>query len=437
MLRLPAESFSRRRQALFASLPDGAALLLPTASEKLRSGDSHYPFRPDSDFYYATGFPEPSCVALLKKGGDGQVYTLFVLPKDPEKEVWTGIRHGTDGATGPFGADLAFPISELETRLAESLADVDSLYFSFGRHPEIEELLGRVLAKLRTGRKATLGPQSLVDPGTLLGELRLHKSDEELALMREGARITAEAHRRAMAEVRPGMYEYEIEALLRYTFRRHGAWGCAYPSIVGGGANACILHYVSNDCQFRDGDMMLIDAGAEVDGYATDVTRTSPVSGRFSALQRDLYQVVLAAQHEGIEAVRPGATIDGIHEICVRSLCRGLLDLGLLKGGLDEVVDEASYRRYYMHRTSHWLGLDVHDVGRYHKTDGPPRPLKPGMVITIEPGIYIAPADELAPEAYRGIGIRIEDDILVTEAGHDNLTGDIPRTIADIEALRA
>jgi len=436
MLCLPAESFSRRRQALFESLPSGAALLLPTASEKLRSGDSHYPFRPDSDFYYATGFPEPSSAALLKKGNDGQSYTLFVLPKDPEREVWTGIRHGTDGAVEAFGADVAFPITELETRLAESLADVDSLYFSYGRHPEIEALLGRVLAKLRTGRSAALGPQSMVDPGTLLGELRLHKTHEELALMREGARITAEAHRRAMTEVRPGMYEYEIEALLHYTFRRHGAWGWAYPSIVGGGANACILHYISNDSRFAEGDMMLIDAGAEVDGYATDVTRTSPVSGRFSPIQRDLYEIVLAAQQEAISAVRPGATIDALHDLCIRSLSRGLLDLGLLSGSLDEVIEEGSYRRYYMHRTSHWLGLDVHDVGRYHSSDGPPRPLEPGMVITVEPGLYISPSDELAPEAYRGIGIRIEDDILVTAAGHENLTVDIPKSVADIEALR-
>jgi Xaa-Pro aminopeptidase len=436
MLCLQAGSFARRRQALFERLPAGAALLLPTAAEKLRSGDSYYPFRPDSDFYYVTGFSEAQAVALLKNSSEGQTYTLFVLPRDPKKEVWTGIRHGVDGAVAHFGADRAFPIDQLEAQLSESLADVSALYFSLGRHPQTETVLSGVLAALRTGRKADLGPDSMVDPSTLIAELRLHKSDEEIALMREGARITAEAHSLAMAQVRPGMHEYEIEALLHYTFRRHGAWGWAYPSIVGGGANACILHYVSNNSKLADGDLMLVDAGAEVDGYATDVTRTFPVSGRFSEAQRALYQVVLAAQEEAISAVRPGATIDGIHELTVRSLCRGMLDLGLLEGKLDEIIADKSYRRYYMHRTSHWLGLDVHDVGRYHRSDGPARPLEPGMVITVEPGLYVPPDDDLAPEKFRGIGIRIEDDILVTVDGHDNLTEGIPKTIADIEALR-
>jgi len=436
MLCLPVKSYARRRQALFERLPTGAALLLPTATEKLRSGDSHYPFRPDSDFYYITGFSEPHAVALLKKGEDTESFTLFVLAKDPEKEVWTGIRQGVEGAVNNFGADSARPIGELESGLTELLADVSALYFCFGRHPEFESRLSGVLSGLRLGRKAHLGPEAMVDSGPLLAELRLHKSADELALMREGARITEEAHRLAMTRVRPGMYEYEIEALLHYTFRRHGAWGWAYPSIVGGGANACILHYVSNDSPFNDGDLMLIDAGAEVDGYATDVTRTSPVSGRFSPAQRDLYEVVLSAQQEAIAAVQPGATIDGIHEITVRALCRGMLSVGLLQGELDAVIENKDYRRYYMHRTSHWLGLDVHDVGRYQLTEGPARPLEAGMVITIEPGLYVPPDDEQAAEQFRGIGIRIEDDILVTEDGHENLTEAIPKTVADIEALR-
>jgi len=436
MLCLPVESFARRRQALFERLPVGAALLLPTATEKLRSGDSHYPFRPDSDFYYLTGFSEPNAVALLKKSKDTQSFTLFVMAKNPAQEVWTGIRQGVEGAVDNFGADAAVPVSELEDRLSELLADVSELHFSFGRHPEFEARLNNVLSRLRVGRKAQLGPASMVDPGSLLAELRLLKGDDELKLMREGARITEEAHRLAMTRVRPGMYEYEIEALLHYTFRSHGAWGWAYPSIVGGGENACILHYVKNDSPLRDGDLMLIDAGAEVDGYATDVTRTSPVSGRFSPAQRELYEVVLAAQHKAIEAVQPGATIDGIHEITVRELCAGMLSVGLLDGELDAVIESLAYRRYYMHRTSHWLGLDVHDVGRYHLSDGPARPLEPGMVITVEPGLYVAPGDDEAPERFRGIGIRIEDDILVTEDGHENLTEAIPKTVADIEALR-
>ncbi len=437
MLSLPSESFTRRRQALLEQLPVGAALLLPTAAEVIRSGDSHFPFRPDSDFYYLTGFSEPQAVALLKRGIDGSSFTLFVQPKDPEREVWTGIRSGVEGAVAKYGADFAWPIDELSDQLNKALADVHSLYFASARHPQTDEQLKGVLAALRSGRKAQLGPTSIVDPAELLGELRLHKSSEEIELMREGARITGEAHSLAMAQVRAGMYEYEIEALLHYTFRRHGAWGWAYPSIVGGGVNACILHYVSNDSVFTDGDLMLIDAGAEVDGYATDVTRTSPVSGRFSATQAELYQVVLDAQEEAISSVRPGATIDAIHEITVRALCRGLLELGLLEGSLEQALEDRSYRRFYMHRTSHWLGLDVHDIGRYHLAEGPARPLSPGMVITIEPGLYIAPDDDMAPARFRGIGIRIEDDILVTADGYENLTEAIPKTIADIEALRA
>jgi len=437
MLSLPAESFTRRRQVLIERLPVGAALLVPTAVEMLRSGDSHFPFRPDSDFYYLTGFSEPHAVALLKRGVDDSTFTLFVQPKDPEREVWTGIRSGVEGAVQKYGADVAWPITELSEHLKEALADVDSLYFDSARHPQTDQQLKGVLAGLRNGRKALHGPTAIVDPSELLGELRLHKSPEEITLMREGARITAEAHSLAMTQVRAGMYEYEIEALLHYTFRRHGAWGWAYPSIVGGGANACILHYVSNDSVFADGDLMLIDAGAEVDGYATDVTRTSPVSGRFSPTQREVYQVVLDAQEEAIASVRPGSTIDAIHDITVRALCRGLLELGLLEGSVEQALEERSYRRYYMHRTSHWLGLDVHDVGRYHLSEGPARPLSPGMVITIEPGLYIAPDDDIAPARFRGIGVRIEDDILVTQDGYENLTEDIPKTIADIEALRA
>ncbi len=254
---------------------------------------------------------------------------------------------------------------------------------------------------------------------------------------RRGAEITDEAHRAAMRDVRPGMHEYEIQALIEYTFRRRGAWGWAYPSIVGGGANACILHYVENNAVFRDGDLMLIDAGAEVDGYATDVTRTSPVNGRFSSPQKDLYEVVLQAQVEACAAVKAGATIDAIHDLSVRLLTQGMLDLGLLSGTVEEAVEEASYKRYYMHRTSHWLGLDVHDVGRYQLPAGPARPLEPGMIITVEPGLYVAPDDEQAPPAFRGLGIRIEDDILVTDGAPENLTAATPKTIADIEALRS
>ncbi len=408
-------------------------MLLPTNPELIRSADSHFPFRPHSSFWFVTGFDEPGAWALLKKDGG---FTLFVLPKDPEREVWTGIRCGVEGAVERFGADSAFSVADFDTELPKLLAGVDTLYFEFGRHPEVEPNLTRLLNGMRSGRKAHLGPTSLVDPGSILFELRLHKTEDELALMRTGSTITEEAHVAAMRDVRPGMYEYEIQALVEYTFRRRGAWGWAYPSIVGGGVNACVLHYVRNDGVFGDEDLMLIDAGAEVDCYATDVTRTSPASGRFTPAQRDLYQLVLDAQLAAVEATKPGWTLDGMHDQVVRQMTQGLLDLGLLKGSLDEAIEEKTFRRYYMHRTSHWLGLDVHDVGRYLLGNGLGKPLAPGMVLTIEPGLYVSPHDEEAPEAFRGIGIRIEDDVLVTAEGHENLTGQIPKTIADIEALR-
>jgi Xaa-Pro aminopeptidase len=437
MLALPRSAYAARREAILERLPDGAAMLLPTNPERLRAGDSHFPFRPGSDFYYATGFGEPEAWALIKKGGVDAGFTLIVLPKNPEREVWTGIRFGTEGAREEFGADHAFSTDDLEKELGRLLTDVQTLYFSFGRHPEVEPLLTRVLNTVRGGRKAHKGPTSIADAGLILTELRLHKTADELALMRRGAEITDEAHTEAMRQVRPGMHEYEIQALVEYTFRRHGAWGWAYPSIVGGGANACILHYVLNNGRFGDSDLMLIDAGAEVDGYATDVTRTSPVSGQFTGAQRDLYQLILDVQEAAVQATKPGHTLDAMHDDVVRGLTSGLIDLGLLTGSVDEAIEEKTFRRYYMHRTSHWLGLDVHDVGRYLLDSGEGRPLEPGMVLTIEPGLYIAPNDEKAPEAFRGIGIRIEDDVLVTEQGHENLTAAIPKTIEAIEALRA
>jgi Xaa-Pro aminopeptidase len=436
MLRLPPTVFAERRRRLLERMPERSALLLPTAALRLRNADTHFPYRPDSDFFYVTGFPEPESWALLKKGGEGPRFSLFVLPKDPEKEVWTGIRVGPEGAKLDFGADGAWPLEEWDKELGTLLEDVETLYFAFGRHPDVEPRLIALLNRTRSGRKAGLGPSSLVDPGGLLGEQRLRKSPEELALMREGSRITGEAHVLAMQRVRPGMHEYEIQALVDYTFRRHGAWGVAYPSIVGGGRNACVLHYVENGAELRDGDLMLIDAGAEVGGYATDVTRTTPVGRKYSPVQRELYELVLAVQEEAISAIKPGATLDGLHDGVVKSLTQGLVDLGLVEGPVEKAIEDKTFRRCYMHRTSHWLGMDVHDVGRYVLPTGSGRPLEPGMVLTVEPGIYVAPNDEKAPERFRGIGIRIEDDILVTETGHENLTAQIPKKIEDVEGLR-
>ena len=436
MLKLPPEVFSDRRRRVLAAMPEGSALLLPTNPERVRSNDTEFPFRPSSDFYYLTGFDEPGAWALLRKDGGDESFTMWVLPKDPEKEIWTGIRTGPEGAVERFGADVSFVEGELSEKLGERLGEVTDLYFDFGRHPEVEPRVMSVLAALRKGRKGGKGPTALRDATALLSEFRIRKTEDELGLMREGARVTGDAHIAAMEQVRPGMHEYEIQALVEYTFRRQGAWGWAYATIVAGGANACILHYIRNDAVFGPDDLMLIDAGAEIDGYATDVTRTSPVSGRFTDPQRQLYELVLASQVEACAATVAGATIEGIHDGVVRTLCAGMIELGLLSGEVDALIEDESYKKYYTHRTSHWLGMDVHDVGRYKLPSGDSRALEPGMVITIEPGLYVPQDDEAAPERFRGIGIRIEDDVLVTEGGNQNLTAHIPKTIEDIEALR-
>ncbi|MEE2827767.1 MAG: aminopeptidase P N-terminal domain-containing protein, partial [Myxococcota bacterium] len=360
MVRLDSSVYAKRRARILDGMPDGSAMLLPTSPERVRSNDTHYPFRPASDFYYVTGFSEPEAWAVLRKGLEGPSYVLFVQPKDPEREVWTGIRTGVEGAQEVFLADAAFSIDDLDKELAELLAPAERLYFAFGRQPEVEGRVNTILNKLRAGRKAELGPAAIEDSAKFLSEYRLIKSKEELQVMREGARITGLAHCLAMDQARPGVFEYEIESLLAHTFRRHGANGWAYPSIVGGGANACILHYVDNNAAFGENDLVLIDAGAEVDRYATDVTRTFPVSGRFTPAQAELYQAVLEAQNAAIEAVKPGTTLQDIHDGVLRNLSSSMIELGLLSGSVDEILENAEYKRFYMHRTSHWLGLDVH-----------------------------------------------------------------------------
>jgi len=435
MLQLPAQVYAERRRKILQALPEGGALLLPTADEVVRSNTTHYPFRPNSDFYYVTGYAEPEAWALIKRGGEGEGYTLFVLPKDRERETWTGTRHGTVGARNEFGADAAYKLEDLALELERLLEDVDVLYFAFGRHGAKESRLHEILGKVRTGRKPALGPSTLRDPTELLAPMRLIKSEEELAVMRRGVEITTEAHIEAMKHVRPGMHEYEIQALLEYTFRKHGAWGWAYPSIVAGGANACILHYVRNDAAFGDNDLMLIDAGAEVDCYATDVTRVTPVNGRFSDAQREVYNAVLGVQERAIKSVRPGFSIDDMHEVVRKELTEAMVELGALSGNVDALIADKKYEAYYPHRTSHWLGADVHDVGRYRLRDGPPFPFEPGQVLTVEPGLYFPPDAEGCPERLRGIAVRIEDDVLVTESGHEVLTRAIPKQIDEIESL--
>ena len=423
---------ARRRRLLEAMEPDSVALLLG-AAPAVRSRDTHFPFRQDSDFHYLTGFDHPNAAAVLRKDG-GPLFTLFVEARDRDAETWTGYRPGVEGARSDFGADEAHPIGELPEKLASQLERARRVYHVLGRDARIDAKLTETIeqARLRS-RLGVVPPDAIADPRAILHEMRLVKEPEELDVMRRAAEITRDAHRAAAGMAREGVYEYELGAALDYTFRRRGGAGPAYESIVGGGRNATILHYVANDQPLRDGELVLIDAGAELQGYASDVTRTYPIGGTFSGAGRDVYEVVLAAQLAAIERTRPGATIDEIHDAALRRLTEGMVELGLLAGPVDDAIQSGAYRRYYMHRTSHWLGLDVHDVGAYTQS-GKPRPLVPGMVLTVEPGLYIPADDGAAPAALRGIGVRIEDDLAITDEGHEILTSEIPKRPADVEA---
>ena len=416
--------------------PDSVAII-PAAREVTRSHDTEYRFRQDSDFYYLTGFREPDAIAVVAPGRE-KPFTLFVRPRDREKEIWNGRRAGVEGAKGSYGADEAFPVEEFDAKLVELLDGARSLYYRLGAgNSGLDQSLINQLSRMRMmGRRGVRPPQTIIDPGTLIHEMRLVKSDEEVALMQRAADIASEAHREAMASARPGMKEYEIDALLEYVFRRNGSAAPAYNSIVGSGVNATILHYVDNDAELKDGDLLLIDAGAEYEGFASDITRTFPVGGRFNAAQRDVYQLVLDCQEECIRLVRPGVTLDEMHRRSVEILTEGMVRLGLLKGEPAKLIEEEQYKKFYMHRLGHYLGLDVHDAGAYH-LEGQPRPVEPGIVMTVEPGIYVAEDAEDIPEQYRGIGVRIEDDVLVTPDGYRVLTDKAPKQVEEIEALMA
>jgi Xaa-Pro aminopeptidase len=423
------------RRARLAEALQGGVAVIPTAPERVRNRDTHYPYRFDSHFYYLTGFPEPEAVAVIVAGAKPRSL-LFCREKNEERETWDGFRFGPAAAQARFGFDEAYPIGELDARLADLLADQPALHFPVGADPAWDARamgwLNAVRARARTGVAA---PDRVQDVRSLIDEMRLVKDDREIALMRRAAAISAAAHRRAMRAAKPGRFEYELEAELLHEFRRGGAQFPAYWPIVAGGANACVLHYVSNADALRDGDVVLIDAGCELGGYAADITRSFPVGARFSGAQRAVYEVVLAAQAAAIAKVRPGNAWNEPHDAAVRVLAQGMLDLKLLAGTLDEVLEKEAYKRFYMHRTGHWLGLDVHDAGDY-KRGGKWRPLVPGMVLTVEPGLYIRAADDV-PEPLRGIGIRIEDDALVTPGGCEILTAEAPKSLADIEALKA
>ncbi len=437
------EMATAHREGFLAALDQagsGAIAVLPTGKERVRSRDTHYRFRPDSDFWYLTAFPEPDAVAVLIPGRKEGPFILFVRPRDPEMEIWHGKRFGVEGAQEVFGADEAYPIGELDRCLPSLLKGAKQMYYRTGENADFDRKLLSWLSEthLKT-RDGITGPGVVRRPGELLHEMRLVKSEDEIDFLRRAADITSQAHQAAMKALGPGTAEYEIEALVDGTFRRLGGWGPGYPSIVAGGSNACILHYTENMEVVSEGDLLLLDAGCEINGYTADVTRTFPSTGKFSEVQRVLYEVVLNAQLRGIEMVSPGNTFYSIHEETTATLVQGMIDAGLLDGDLQENLESEAYRRYFMHKTSHWLGIDVHDVGSYFQGSGEggdpvSRPLEPGMVLTVEPGIYVSPEDEKAPERFRGLGIRIEDDVLVTAEGHDVLTGSIPKTVDDVEA---
>ena len=427
------ETFARRRAAFFDAMTvasPAAVAVLPAAPVFVRNNDVDHDYRQDSDFFYLTGFDEPESVLVLD--AQNRKTTLFLRPRDKEREVWDGPRAGVDGAKSRQLADDVFVASELGDKLPNLLQNHRRVYYRLGLSRAFDDrLLGaldRVRARQRTGVTA---PLEIVDPGALLHEMRLRKAPEELDAMRTAARITREAHELAMSRTKPGMHEYEVEALLLDTFRRHGSERPAYGSIVGSGPNACVLHYRKNDRRIDGGELLLIDAGCEYGYYASDVTRTWSIGKDFSREQQAIYELVLEAQLEGIEASRIGATLDAIHANSVRVVTRGLLRLGLLQGEADKLIESEGYKRFFMHRTSHWLGMDVHDVGAYYQ-NGKARALEAGMVLTVEPGIYISPDDDTVPPEWRGIGVRIEDDVLVTESAPEVLTAGIPKTVEEL-----
>lgn len=427
--------YAERRSRLLAALGPDAVALIPTYSEQLRNADSHFRFRADSDFYYLTGFAEPDALLVLSTHRKQAPMTLFLRPKDPTRETWTGRRLGLEGALEVLGAQEAYPIHDLERLLPGLLEGARTLYHRPGAQPELDRKVFAAFHALRSAkRRLTPSPTHIIDVTLPLHALRLYKSPEELDIMREAAHITAEAHTLAMTHTRPGRFEYEIEALVEYHFRRHGANGPAYPSIVGGGANACILHYIDNSEPLRDGQLLLLDAGAEFGFYAADITRTWPINGRFTPAQRDVYAIVLEAQQRAIEALQVGVPFTRYHEVAVEVLTQGLVSLGILSGSVEQLIEQQAYTPYYMHRTGHFLGLDVHDAGEYVQA-GLSRPLEAGMVLTVEPGLYLAAHIPGLPAAFHNIGVRIEDDILITPNGPEILTHEVVKDIESIEAL--
>jgi Xaa-Pro aminopeptidase len=428
------KEFSRRRKQLMRMMGSDSIAIIPTAPVRTRNRDVEFPFRPDSDFYYLTGFAEPEAVAVLVPGRGHGEYLLFCRERDPQMETWTGRRAGTAGAIESWDADDAFPVTDIDDILPGLLERCDRVFYTMGNDPAFDRRILEWVNRLRQGgRSGTRAPDEFISLEHLLHDMRLYKSRSEARVMRTAAKVACSAHRRAMQACRPGIHEYQVEAELLHEFRRAGMEP-AYPGIVGGGENGCILHYTANNSELLDGDLLLIDAGAEYDCYASDVTRTFPVNGRFSDAQKALYEVVLAAQLAAIKKVVPGNHWNDPHTAAVRVLTRGLIKLGILKGKPAELIRQEAYRRFYMHRTGHWLGMDVHDVGDY-KVGGEWRVLEPGMVLTVEPGLYIPAGSRGVARKWWNTGIRIEDDVLVTRDGHEVLSAAAPKTVDEIESL--
>jgi len=430
---MKSTEYQRRRRQLMRMLGDDAIAILPTATEQVRNRDVLQPFRPDSDFYYLTGFPEPDAVAVLMPGRRHAQYILFCRERDPAKEIWDGRRAGLEGATEIYGADDAFPYSDLDEILPGLLEQRERVFYAMGCNSDFDLRVSGWINQVRS-RAGAHAPIEFIALDHYLHDMRLYKSRGEIAVMRKAARLSAAAHKELMRTCRPGDSEYQLASRFSHYCQMRGALRLAYPSIVGGGRNGCVLHYVENSDPLRDGDLVLVDAGCEIDCYASDITRTFPVNGRFSEPQRQLYELVLATQLAAMEKLRPGNHWNAPHMAAVRVLTKGLLRLGLLKGTLAKALKSESYKKFYMHRTGHWLGMDVHDVGDY-KVDGHWRELEPGMVLTVEPGLYIPPGMRGVAKKWQGIGIRIEDDVLVTQGEPDVLSRDVPKSVEAIEAL--
>ena len=436
-MKISKQEFARRRKTLMAQMEPDSIAIVPAARETIRNRDVDYPFRQDSDFYYLTGFDEPEAVLVLLPGRKHGQYILFCRDRDPAMELWNGYRAGPEGAVENFGADDAFPISDINDILPGLIEGRERMYYAMGKHQsfdrQVMEWVNIIRSRVRNGAHP---PGEFLDLDHLLHDMRLFKSAAEIRVMKKAGKISAGAHVRAMQFCKPGVNEYQLEAEIQHEFGLNGARFSAYSSIVGSGKNGCILHYTENRDVIKDGDLVLIDAGCELEYYAADITRTFPANGKFSKAQKELYEVVLKAQLDAIKTIKPGSHWNEAHDVTVKVITKGLMDLGLLKGTLNKLIAKEAYKDFYMHRAGHWLGMDVHDVGDY-KVGDEWRVLEEGMVMTVEPGIYVAPDNTKVAKKWRGIGIRIEDDVVVTKEGCEVLTADVPKTIEDIEALMA